>query len=72
MSINPSPRTLFLFYSQDRTLLFVSKNSNLQAVVSKEWWKEVHHIIVQQYESLDDMEHELLTLKGKGTKWNFR
>lgn len=63
-------KSLFVFENIKREQLFVSKNSNFQTLVSKDWWPDVHHIRVQHFDSLDDLEDALALAKSKGTKWN--
>ena len=63
-------KSLFVFENIKREQLFVSKNSNFQTLVAKDWWPDVHHIRVQHFDSLDDLEDALALAKSKGTKWN--
>ena len=63
-------KSLFVFENIKREQLFVSKNSNFQTLVAKDWWRDVHHIIVKHFDSLDDLEDELARAKNRGTKWN--
>ena len=63
-------RSLFIFKNKKREQLFVSKNSNFQTLVKKDWWPDVQYIDVQHFNSLDDLENALAIAKSNGTKWN--
>lgn len=64
-------KSLFLLYSKDRTLLYISKNGNFQNAMKKSWWPDVHHIITQHFDSFDDLEHaKYQLLNSYKPKWN--
>ena len=70
MAPSKPKKSLFIFEDIRRNRLFVSKNNNFQTLVSKDWWRDVHHINVKHFDSLDELEDALALAKDKGTKWN--
>ena len=63
-------KSLFIFENIKRERLYVSKNSNFQTLVKKDWWPDVHHINVQHFDSLDELEDALARFRNGKTKWN--
>ena len=63
-------KSLFIFQDEHRERLFVSKNSNFQTLVSKDWWPQVRFITVKHFDSLDELEDALAVARSQGTKWN--
>ena len=70
MAPSKPKKSLFIFEDIRRNRLFVSKNNNFQTLVAKDWWRDVHHINVKHFDSLDELEDALARAKDKGTKWN--
>lgn len=63
-------KPLFKFFNVSGDVLYVSKNSNFQSLVKKDWWNSVSRIMVEHYASLDDLAIAMEKAKVQGTKWN--
>jgi hypothetical protein len=64
---------LYRLYNKQGDLLFVSKTTNFQRVVSESWWTTVVRIQLEHYSSPEDLSKaKIAAILEEKPKWNSR
>jgi hypothetical protein len=64
--------SLWRFFNKDDELLYVSQKPNPAILMTKKWWFDTHHIMVEHFSSYDELlDAKAAAISNEDPKWNW-